>query len=104
MSSAQEAANSLPSNFDIGGLSNALNNPQAIFSMLDKNNDGKITKDDLTKLLEQFGVNGFAAKYLASYLFKQLDANGNRTIETSDLTDADGILKSLLKMKQSGGK
>jgi Ca2+-binding EF-hand superfamily protein len=104
MSSAQEAANALSPNFDMGGLSNAFNNPTQIFSMLDKNNDGRITKDDLAKLLEQFGVNGMAAKVLSSYLFKQLDANNNGTIEPSDLTHANGILNSLLKMKQSGGQ
>lgn len=103
MSSAQDAANALPSNFDMGGLSNALSNPTAVFNMLDKNDDGKVTKEDLAKLLEQFGVNGMAAKCLSSYLFKQLDANGNGTIEASDLTHANGILNSLLKMKQSGG-
>ncbi|CAF3463444.1 unnamed protein product [Rotaria socialis] len=92
MSSAHEAANILPSNFDIGGLSNALNNPAQVFSMLDKNNDGRVTKQDLALLLEQFGVNGMAAKVLSSYLFKQLDANNNGTIEPSDLVHANGIL------------
>ena len=101
MSSAQEAANAIPSSFDSAGLSNALNNPTQIFSMLDKNNDGRVTKEDLAKLLEQFGVNGMAAKVLSSYLFKQLDANGNGTIEPSDLTHANGLLNSLLKMKQN---
>ena len=104
MSSAQEAANALPSSFDIGGLSNAMNNPSQVFAMLDKNNDGRVTKEDLAKLLQQFGVNGMAAKVLSSYLFKQLDANNNGTIEPSDLTNANGILNSLFKMKQSGGQ
>ncbi|CAF2750706.1 unnamed protein product [Rotaria sp. Silwood2] len=103
MSSAHEAANALPSNFDMGGLSNALNNPAQVFSMLDKNNDGRVTKQDLAQLLEQFGVNGMAAKVLSSYLFKQLDANNNGTIEPSDLIHANGILNSLFKMKQGGG-
>ncbi|CAF1623819.1 unnamed protein product [Rotaria sp. Silwood1] len=103
MSSAHEAANALPSNFDLGGLSNAFNNPAQVFSMLDKNNDGRITKQDLAQVLEQFGVNGMAAKVLSSYLFKQLDANDNGTIEPSDLVHANGILNNLLNMKQSGG-
>jgi len=103
MSSAHEAANALPSNFDLGGLTNAFSNPAQAFRMLDKNNDGRVTNDDLQVLLQQFGVNGMAAKILAKYIFKQLDANGNGTIEPSDLTHANGILSSLLKMKQSGG-
>jgi len=101
MSSAQEAANALTSSFDMNGLSNAFSNPAQIFSMLDKNNDGRITKDDLAKLLQEYGVNGMASKVLASYLFKQLDANNNGTIEPSDLTSANGILNNLLKMKQN---
>jgi len=103
MSSAHEAANALPSNFDLGGLTNAFSNPAQAFRMLDKNNDGRVTNEDLQVLLTQFGVNGMAAKVLAKYIFKQLDANGNGTIEQSDLTHANGILSSLLKMKQSGG-
>ena len=101
MPSAQETADALPSSFDMGGLSNAFSNPTQIFGMLDKNNDGRITKDDLALVLQQFGVNGMASKMLASYLFKQLDANKNGTIEPSDLTNANGILNSLLKMKQN---
>ncbi|CAF1351460.1 unnamed protein product [Rotaria magnacalcarata] len=103
MSSAHEAANALPSNFDMNGLSNALSNPAQAFSMLDKNGDGRVTKDDLQLLLQQFGINGMAAKVLSKYIFKQLDANGNGTIEPSDLVNAKGILSSLFKMKQGGG-
>jgi Ca2+-binding EF-hand superfamily protein len=103
MSSAQEAANALPSSFDMNGLTNAFSNPVQAFRMLDKNGDGRVTKEDLQLLLVQFGVNSMAAKVLSKYIFKQLDANGNGTIEPSDLTNANGILSSLLKMKQSGG-
>ena len=103
MSSAHEAANALPSSFDISGLSDAFSNPMQAFRMLDNNGDGKITKDDLQVLLQKFGINGMASKVLAKYMFKQLDANGNGTIEPSDLTHANGILSSLLKMKESGG-
>ena len=103
MSSAHEAADALPSSFDMNGLSNAFSNPTQAFRMLDKNGDGRVTKEDLQLLLQQFGVNGMASKVLAKYIFKQLDANGNGTIEPSDLTAANGILSSLMKMKQSGG-
>ncbi|CAF1228408.1 unnamed protein product [Adineta steineri] len=103
MSSAHDVANAIPSNFDMAGLSNAFSNPQEAFRILDKNNDGRVTKEDLQMLLEQFGINGMAAKILSKYIFKQLDANGNGTIEPSDLTNANGILSSLMKMKQSGG-
>lgn len=101
MPSKGEAASAIPSNFDIDGLTNAFSNPVEAFRMLDKNGDGKITRDDLQKLLQQFGINGFAAKVLAKYMFKELDANGNGTIEPSDLTHANGILSSLMKMKQN---
>ena len=103
MSSAHEAADALPSSFNMSGLSNAFSNPMQAFRMLDKNGDGRVTKEDLQLLLEQFGINGMAAKVLAKYIFKQLDANNNGTIEPSDLTHANGILSSLMKMKQGGG-
>jgi Ca2+-binding EF-hand superfamily protein len=103
MPSASEAANALPSDFDMSGLSDALKNPMQAFRMLDKNGDGRIMRDDLQALLQQFGINGMAAKVLSKYIFKELDANGNGTIEPSDLTNANGILSSLMKMKQTGG-
>ncbi|CAF0733059.1 unnamed protein product [Rotaria sordida] len=103
MSSAREAASALPSNFDMNGLTNAFSNPIQAFRMLDKNNDGRVTKEDLQLLLQQFGINGMAAKVLSKYIFKQLDANGNGTIEPSDLVHANGILSNLLKTKQGGG-
>lgn len=103
MSSANEAANALPSNFDMSGLSNAFSNPDQIFRMLDQNGCGSVTVEDLQLILQKFGITGMAAKILAKYLFKQLDANGNGKIEPSDLTNANGILSSLLKMKKTGG-
>ena len=103
MSSKNEAANALPSSFDVDGLTGAFSNPMQAFRMLDKNGDGRITKDDLQSLLQQFGINGMAAKVLSKYIFKELDANGNGTIEPNDLTHANGILTSLMKMKKTGG-
>ena len=103
MSSEAEAVNALPSNFDTHGLSKAFSSPTQIFRMLDKNGDGRVTKEDLQILLEQYGVHGTAAKILSKFIFKQLDADGNGTIEPSDLVHANGILAKLSKLKQSGG-
>jgi Ca2+-binding EF-hand superfamily protein len=103
MSSAHEAAHALPSSFDLAGLTKAFSNPAQALRMLDKTGDGRVTKEDLQLLLQEFGINGMAAKVLSKYLFKQLDANGNGVIEPGDLTNANGILSSLMKMKQSGG-
>jgi len=41
ISSEQEVASAMPSNFDMGGLSQAFTNPTEIFCMLDKNGDGR---------------------------------------------------------------
>jgi len=104
MPSEHEAADALPSSFDMDGLKNAFSNPAQAFRMLDKNGDGRVTKEDLQLLLQQFGINSMAAKVLAKYIFKELDANGNGTIEPSDLTNANGILAKLMKMKKSGAQ
>ena len=72
MSSEQDVANQIPSSFDISGLSNAFSNPTEAFRMLDKNGDGRVTKEDLQILLEQFGIKGLAAKVLAKYLFQAI--------------------------------
>lgn len=103
MSDATEAARALPGDFDVTGLSGAFNNPTAVLQMLDKNNDGRVTKDDLELLLQQFRIQKPIAKIIAKYMFKELDANGNGTLEASDLTHANGILTRLMKMKPSGG-
>jgi Ca2+-binding EF-hand superfamily protein len=103
MSSAHEAAQALPSSFDMAGLTNAFSNPTQAFRMLDQTGDGRVTKEDLQLLLQQFGIPSMAAKVLSKYFFKELDANGNGTIEPGDLTHANGILSRLMSMKQSGG-
>ncbi|CAF2911568.1 unnamed protein product [Rotaria sp. Silwood2] len=101
MSSEREAADALPSSFDVGGLSNAFTNPTEAFRMLDQNGDGRVTEADLTILLEKFGIKGLSAKVLAKFIFKNLDADRSGSIEPSDLTHANGILSSLLNMKKN---
>jgi Ca2+-binding EF-hand superfamily protein len=101
MPSEQEAINVIPSNVDMNGIADAFNNPTQIFRMLDKNNDGRVTKEDLQLLLEQLGINGMAANILSKYIFKELDANNNGTIEASDLANAGNILWTLFEKKQN---
>lgn len=61
MSSAQDAAN-----------------PTEIFNMLDKNNNGSLTKNDLDKLLEQFEVNGMAEKVLSFRILNLINFQYNQ--------------------------
>ena len=103
MSSEREAIKVLPSDIDINGITDTFNNPSQIFGMLDKNNDGKITNADLELLLSQHGIHGVAVSILSKYIFNQLDANDNGTIDISDLTNAGNILWSLLEKKQNSG-
>jgi Ca2+-binding EF-hand superfamily protein len=101
MPSEQEAIDAISSNVDINRISDTLNNPTQIFRMLDKNKDGRITNEDLRLLLEQLGINGMAANILSKYIFNQLDANNNGTIDVSDLANAGNILWNLLERKQN---
>lgn len=100
MSTEREAAKVIPSDIDINGITDAFSNPAQIFGMLDKNNDGKITNTDMELLLSQYGIQGMAASILAKYVFNQLDANDNGTIDVSDLANAGNILWTLLQKKQ----
>jgi len=101
MASEQAALNALPADADINGISDTFNNPAQMFKILDKNNDGRITNDDLQLLLQQYGITGIAAKIVSKYLFDQLDANDNGSIETSDLANAANILWKLFQQKQN---
>ena len=103
MSTEREAIKVIPSDIDINGITDTFNNPTQIFGMLDKNHDGKITNTDLELLLSQYGIQGMAASILAKYIFNQLDANNNGTIDISDLANAGNILWSLLQKKQNAG-
>ncbi|CAF1002259.1 unnamed protein product [Rotaria sordida] len=99
MSSEQEAIDSIPSDIDINNISDGFNNLTQIFHMLDRNNDGRITKEDLQLLFEQFGINGTAANTLSKYIFQLLDRNNNGEIETSDLVNVGNILWNLSQKK-----
>ncbi|CAF4701204.1 unnamed protein product, partial [Rotaria socialis] len=79
MSFEQEVSDALPDDFGLYGLAKAFNNPLEAFKLLDSNGNGKITKEDLQKLLERFGFNGFAAKITAKLLFNKLGSNKNGT-------------------------
>ena len=46
--------------------------------------------------------NDVAAKVLAKFILKKLDADGGETIKPRDLTHANGILSSILKKKTGG--
>ncbi|UJR13966.1 hypothetical protein I4U23_000969 [Adineta vaga] len=101
MPSEQEAIKVLPTDVDMNGITDAFNDPVQIFRMLDKNNDGRITKEDLQVLLEQFGIHGMASSVLSRYIFKQLDANNNGSIDSSDLINVGNLLWNLYQQKQN---
>lgn len=100
MPSQHDAINALPDDLDVNGIAEAFGNPAQIFRMLDKNNDGRITYEDLQGVLAQFGITGMAANVLAKYIFKQLDANHNGTMDASDLMRVGNILWQLFQQKQ----
>lgn len=101
MSSEDEVIDAIPPNIDINQISDTLNNPVQIFRMLDKNNDGRVTNEDLQLLLQQSGIKGTASKMLSKYIFQLLDRNHNGVIEASDLVDVGRIIGDLLEKKQN---
>ena len=68
------------------GQSGAGSGPSGLFSKLDANGDGSISKSEFENALGQAGVDTTSA----DALFNKLDANGDGTISQSELTPKSG--------------
>ena len=62
--------------------------------MLDKNNDRKITVEDVEIMLEEMGLN-FVSKPVARALFEMVDTNHDGVLQFRDFVAFMGLLKEL---------
>jgi Ca2+-binding EF-hand superfamily protein len=62
---------------------------------LDKNNDRKITVEDVQIMLQEMGL-GFLSKYVAQTLFDMVDSNHDGELQFRDFVALMGIIKQLI--------
>jgi Ca2+-binding EF-hand superfamily protein len=62
---------------------------------LDKNNDRKITVEDVQIMLQETGL-GFLSKYVAQALFDMVDSNHDGKLQFRDFVALMGIIKQLI--------
>ncbi|UJR26851.1 hypothetical protein I4U23_008163 [Adineta vaga] len=66
-----------------------------LWKVLDKNNDRKITVEDIEIMLEEMGLN-FVSKYVAKALFEMVDTDHDGVLQFRDFVALMGILKELI--------
>ncbi|CAF1043229.1 unnamed protein product [Adineta steineri] len=66
-----------------------------LWKTLDKNNDRKITVEDVQIMLEEMGL-GFISKYAAKTLFEMVDTNHDGELQFRDFVALMGIIKQLV--------
>ncbi len=62
---------------------------------MDKNNDRKITVEDVQIMLQETGL-GFLSKYVAQALFDMVDSNHDGKLQFRDFVALMGIIKQLI--------
>ncbi len=62
---------------------------------MDKNNDRKITVEDVQIMLEEIGL-GFLSKCVAQTLFDMVDSNHDGQLQFRDFIALMGIIKQLI--------
>ncbi len=62
---------------------------------MDKNNDRKITVEDVQIMLQEMGL-GFLSKYVAQTLFDMVDSNHDGELQFRDFVALMGIIKQLI--------
>ena len=63
--------------------------------MLDKNNDRRITVEDVEIMLQEMGL-GFVSKYVAKALFEMVDTDHDGALQFRDFIAMMGLLKELV--------
>lgn len=62
-------------------LTNHFNTPEDAFAFFDKDGDGKLSKDEIVKLLKQAEITGFIRGMVSSKLIEGYDKDGDELID-----------------------
>jgi hypothetical protein len=101
MTSPEEAMNAIPLNFDMNRLTDTLEDQTQVLHMLNKDRDGRVTEEDFKILLEQFDIKDENADILSKFVFNELGANANGSLDTNDLANAGNIIWHLFEKKKN---
>lgn len=61
-------------------ITNHFNTPEQAFAFFDKDGNGKLSKDEIVKLLKQAEINGFIRGIISSKLIEGYDKDGDELI------------------------
>ena len=61
-------------------ITNYFNTPEAAFAFFDKDSEGKLSKDEIVKLLKQAEISGFIRGIVTSKLIEGYDKAGDELI------------------------
>lgn len=61
-------------------ITNYFNTPEAAFAFFDKDSEGKLSKDEIVKLLKQAEISGFIRGIVTSKLIEGYDKDGDELI------------------------
>ena len=76
-------------------ITNHFQTPEMAFNFFDKDNDQKLTKAEIVKLLKDAEISGFIRGIVSSKLIEGYDNNGD------DLIDWEEFKKAISKIKKS---
>ena len=76
-------------------ITNHFETPQMAFNFFDRNNDQKLTKSEIVKLLKEAEISGFIRGIVSSKLIDGYDENGD------DLIDWEEFKTAIAKIKKS---
>jgi Ca2+-binding EF-hand superfamily protein len=69
-------------------ITNHFSTPEDAFSFFDKDGDGKLSKDEIVKLLKQAEITGFIRGMIASKLIEGYDKDGDDLINWKEFKSA----------------
>ncbi|WP_396634982.1 EF-hand domain-containing protein [Maribacter sp. R86514] len=74
-------------------ITNHFQTPEMAFNFFDKNNDQKLTKAEIVKLLKQAEISGFIRGIVSSKLIEGYDKSGDELIDWQEFKAAIAKIK-----------